>query len=98
MKTAETLAGALRAELAEVRDTGAGQEAELQHARQELRLARQEVDLLRVGAAGAGVPGLEEVLELSRGVATVRRQYQEMRHETVKEIYHMKIEMAGKAR
>ena len=65
MKTAETLAGALRAELAEV-----------QHARQELRLARHEVDLLRVGAAGAGVPGLEEVLELSRGVAGVRRQYQ----------------------
>ena len=98
MKTAETLAGALRAELAEVRDTGAGQEAELQHARQELRLARQEVDLLRVGAAGAGVPGLEEVLELSRGVATVRRQYQEMRHETVKEINRMKIEMAERAR
>ena len=98
VKTAETLAGALRAELAEVRDTGAGQEAELQHARQELRLARQEVDLLRVGAAGAGVPGLEEVLELSRGVATVRRQYQEMRHETVKEINRMKIEMAERAR
>ena len=98
VKTAETLAGALRAELAEVRDTGAGQEAELQHARQELRLARQEVDLLRVGAAGAGVPGLEEVLELSRSVATVRRQYQEMRHETVKEINRMKIEMAEKAR
>ena len=53
------------------------------------------MDLLRVGAAGAGVPGLEMVLELSRGVATVWRQYQEMRHETVKEINHMKIEMAG---
>ena len=62
MKTAETLAGALRAELAEV-----------QHARQELQLARHEVDLLRVGSAGAGVPGLEEVLELRRGVAGVRR-------------------------
>ena len=77
------------AELAEVRDTAAGQEAEL-------RLARHEVDLLRVAAAGAGVPGLE-VLELSRGVAGVWRQYQEM-HETVKEINRMKIDMAEKAR
>ena len=47
---------------------------------------RHEVDLLLL-------PGLEEVLELSRGVAGVRRQYQEMRHETVNE-----IEMAEKAR
>ena len=35
------------------------------------------------------------VLELSRGVATV---WSTRRCETVKEIYHMKIEMAGKAR
>ena len=63
-----------------------------------MKLSHQEVDLLSVGAAGAGVQGVQELLDLSRSVASVRREYQEMRHQTVKEINKMKIEMAEKAR
>ena len=57
------------------------------------------MDLLRVGAAGAGVRGCQPRdgagAQQGRGH---RVEYQEMRHETVKEIYNVKIEMAGKAR
>ena len=98
MKTVEALTEALRQDLEESRETVQNLESELQTTRQELKLARQEVDLLKVGCEGAGVQGLDELLELSRSVSSVRRQYQEMRHETVKQINRMKIEMSEQAR
>ena len=96
-KTLQTLSDSLRQELDISRESGLRLESQVAAVKQELDLSRQEVDLLsREG--GVNVQGVEELLELSRSVASVRRQYQEMRHETVKEINRMKIEMAEKAR
>ena len=98
MKTLEALTEVLRKELDESRETVESLEYDNQLGKQDLRLARQEVELLKVGSNAGAAPGVQEVLELSRSVASVRRQYQEMKHETVKEINRMKIEMAEKAR
>ena len=96
-KTLQTLSDSLRGELDLSRKQGRSLELDLVAARQELQLTRQEVELLsQVG--GAALPGVTELLELSRSVGSVRRQYQEMRHETVKEINKLKVEMAEKAR
>ena len=97
IKTLHTLTDSLREELDICREAAHRAEAQTEAARQELSLSRQEVDLLsREG--GAPVQGVGELLELSRSVASVRRQYQEMRHETVKEMNKLKVEMAERAR
>ena len=98
VKTVQSVVEALRQELEDSRETIHDLQSDLTSTKQELKLSRQEVDLLSVGAAGAGVQGVQELLDLSRSVASVRREYQEMRHQTVKEINKMKIEMAEKAR
>ena len=96
-KTLQTLSDSLRQELDISRESGLRLESQVAAVKQELDLSRQEVDLLsREG--GVNVQGVEELLELSRSVASVRRQYQEMRHETVKEMNKLKVEMAEKAR
>ena len=98
VKTVESVFEALRQELEDSRENSHNLQSDLTSTKQELKLSRQEVDLLSVGAAGAGVQGVQELLDLSRSVASVRREYQEMRHQTVKEINKMKVEMAEKAR
>ena len=98
VKTVQSVIEALRQELEDSRETIHNLQSDLTSTKQELKLSHQEVELLSVGAAGAGVQGVQELLDLSRSVASVRREYQEMRHQTVKEINKMKIEMAEKAR
>ena len=97
IKTLQALTDSVRGELDLSRESRHSLEVELSVARQELELSRQEVELLSQ-EGGPALPGVTELVELSRSVASVRRQYQEMRHETVKEINKLKVEMAEKAR
>ena len=98
MNTLEALNDALRNELVENKEISDRLESELDFIKQELKLSRQEIDLLNVGATGSGGQDIQELLNLSRSVSAIRRQYHDMKHETVKEINRMKVEMAEKAR
>ena len=96
MGTFDGVTNVLREDLDISRENIGTFEKELVFVKTELKTARNEFEIVSQSVQGG--PRTEEVLDMSRDLANVRSEYQEMRHETVKELNRVKLEMTEKTR
>ena len=82
MRTFDGVTNVLREDLDIRRGNVGTLEKELAFVKRELKTAKNEFEILSQSVEGG--PRTEELLDMSRNLANVRREYQEMRHETVK--------------
>ena len=71
-------------------------EEELVSVSGELKTAKTELNIM--SASEQSNPGMKEVLKMCRYMANIKREYQEMKHQTLKEINKTKLEMAETTR
>jgi len=95
-RTIDGVASVLREQLDISRGSVDKLEQELLLFKDELTLSKRELDI--VSGSGHGGLGARDLVEVSRSLASSRRDYQEMRHETVKELNRVRLEMAEKVR
>ena len=96
MRTIDAIITSLRNELEDSRKNNGRLEKELTYARRDLNATKTELDI--VSQSESNQPGIKELANIFRNMASIKKEYQELKHQCTQEIKNTKLDISEKTR